>query len=48
MAEGKDRLALDPAREDLLILTDLSDRQTGTATKEQAHRSGLLRPSTNL
>ena len=42
MADGKDRMALDPAREDLLILTDLSDRQTGTATKEQAHRSGLL------
>ena len=42
MTEGKDRMALDPAREDLLILTDLSDRQTGTATKEQAHRSGLL------
>ena len=42
MADEKDRMALDPAREDLLILTDLSDRQTGTATKEQAHRSGLL------
>ena len=37
-----DRMATDPAKNDLLILTDLLDRQTGTATKEQAHRSGLL------
>ncbi len=42
MAERKDNMALDPAKDDLLILTDLLDRQTGTATKEQAHRSGLL------
>ena len=37
-----DRMERDPAKEDLLILTDILDRQTGTATKEQAHRSGLL------
>ena len=42
MSEQKDNMARDPARNDLLILTDLLDRQTGTATKEQAHRSGLL------
>jgi isopentenyl-diphosphate delta-isomerase len=42
MTERKDNMALDPAKDDLLILTDLLDRQTGTATKEQAHRSGLL------
>lgn len=42
MTERRDPMALDPAKEDLLILTDMLDRQTGTATKEQAHRSGLL------
>jgi isopentenyl-diphosphate delta-isomerase len=42
MEYGNDLMALDPAREDLLILTDFLDRRTGTATKEQAHRSGLL------
>jgi isopentenyl-diphosphate delta-isomerase len=42
MAEQKDNMTLDPARNDRLILTDMLDRQTGTATKEQAHRSGLL------
>lgn len=42
MADGKDRMALDAAKDDLLILTDIRDRQAGTATKEQAHRSGLL------
>jgi isopentenyl-diphosphate delta-isomerase type 1 len=42
MSEQKDNMTQDPARNDLLILTDLLDRQTGTATKEQAHRSGLL------
>ena len=38
----KDALANDPARNDRLILTDASDRSIGTATKEQAHRQGLL------
>ena len=42
MTGKKDWMAMDPAKEDLLILTDMLDRQTGTATKEQAHRSGLL------
>ena len=42
MREKADRMAWDPAKDDLLILTDITDRQTGTATKEQAHRSGLL------
>ena len=42
MREKADGMALDPAKDDLLILTDITDRQTGTATKEQAHRSGLL------
>ena len=42
MTEHKDFMAHDPSKEDLLILTDVLDRQTGTATKEQAHRSGLL------
>ena len=42
MKDVKDRMELDPAKEDLLILTDMMDRQTGTATKEQVHRSGLL------
>jgi len=42
MSEQKDNMARDPAKNDLLILTDLLDRQTGTATKEQTHRSGLL------
>jgi len=37
-----DRMELDPAREDLLILADGLDRQRGTATKEEAHRRGLL------
>ena len=32
----------DPARGDKLILVDALDRQIGTATKEQAHREGLL------
>ena len=38
----KDSMSQDPAKNDLLILTDLLDREIGTATKEQAHRSGLL------
>ena len=38
----KDAMANDPARNDRLILTDASDRSIGTATKEQAHRQGLL------
>lgn len=40
--DKKDYMNLDPAKGDLLILTDVLDRQTGTATKEQTHRSGLL------
>ena len=32
----------DPARNDALILVDENDREIGTATKEQAHREGLL------
>lgn len=42
MTDIKDRMAADPAKDDLLVLTDLLDRQTGTATKDRAHRSGLL------
>jgi len=42
MTAQQDNMTLDPAKDDLLILTDMLDRQTGTATKEQAHRSGLL------
>ncbi len=38
----KDAMANDPARNDRLILTDINDRSIGTATKEQAHRQGLL------
>ena len=37
-----DAMAIDPAKDDLLILTDVLDRQIGTATKERAHREGLL------
>lgn len=32
----------DPAKDDLLILVDGLDRETGTATKAQAHLEGLL------
>ncbi len=37
-----DALATDPAREDMLILVDGLDRQTGTANKVEAHTDGLL------
>ena len=37
-----DRMALDPARGDELILVDGLDRQVGVATKERTHREGLL------
>ena len=40
---GLDELmAADPARDDVLILVDGLDRQTGTATKLQAHVEGML------
>lgn len=35
-------MTLDPAKADELILVDGLDRQIGTATKERAHREGLL------
>ena len=41
-AKGPDAMSGDPAKDDLLILTDVLDRQVGTATKERAHREGLL------
>ena len=37
-----DAFANDSARADMLILVDGLDRQIGTATKERAHREGLL------
>ena len=37
-----ERLERDPARDDKLILVDGLDRETGTATKLQAHVDGLL------
>ena len=37
-----EKLAADPARNDMLILVDGLDRETGTATKVQAHVDGLL------
>ena len=37
-----DAMTNDPAKEDLLILVDGRDRPMGTATKEDAHRQGLL------
>ena len=37
-----ERLEHDPARDDKLILVDGLDRETGTATKLQAHVDGLL------
>ena len=36
------RLAGDPAKDDALILVNLSDQQIGTVSKERAHREGLL------
>lgn len=38
----KDAMSLDSARNDELILVDGLDRPIGTASKEQAHRKGLL------
>ena len=40
--ELDEKLAADPARDDLLILVDGLDREVGTATKWQAHVDGLL------
>lgn len=37
-----EKMAADPARDDLLILVDGLDRETGSATKVQAHVDGLL------
>lgn len=37
-----DSMTRDPAREDRLILVDAFDREIGLATKEEAHRRGLL------
>ena len=37
-----ERLASDPARDDMLILVDGLDRETGSATKIGAHVDGLL------
>ena len=37
-----DAFALDAARQDMLVLVDGLDREIGEATKEQAHREGLL------
>ena len=40
--EAEDAMVADENRDDLLILVDGLDRQVGVATKEQAHREGLL------
>lgn len=37
-----DRMQNDPAKDDLLVLVDGLDRIVGTASKEEAHREGLL------
>ena len=37
-----DKMAKDPARSDELVLVDGLDREIGRATKERAHREGLL------
>ena len=37
-----DRMANDPARDDMLVLVDGLDREAGTATKMQVHVRGLL------
>ena len=42
MADMTEAMAADPARDDMLILVDGLDRQTGEATKWQAHVKGLL------
>ena len=44
----EDLMALDSAKEDLLILVDVLDRPIGSATKEQAHRQGLLHRAFSL
>ena len=40
--ELDERMAADPARDDMLILVDGLDRETGATTKLQAHVDGLL------
>ena len=40
--ELDEKMAADPARDDMLILVDGLDRETGAATKLQAHVEGLL------
>ena len=40
--DERDRMAQDPACDDLLILVDARDREVGTATKWQAHVQGML------
>lgn len=42
MTNTIDQMDTDPAKNDLLILVDGLDRQTGTATKLHAHTEGLL------
>lgn len=37
-----DNLAMDPSKDDELILVDGLDREIGTATKEHAHRKGQM------
>ena len=37
-----ERMAADPARDDMLIMVDGLDRETGAATKMQAHVEGAL------
>jgi len=37
-----EKLAADPARDDLLVLVDGLDREVGTATKWETHAKGLL------
>ena len=42
MVTMDERMAADPARDDMLILVDGRDREIGTATKLQAHVDGRL------
>lgn len=42
MSRYDDFLAGDPARDDMLVLVDGLDRETGTASKLRAHVEGLL------
>ncbi len=42
MNAATNTMSSDPARGDMLILVDGLDRPVGTATKEDAHRQGLL------